>query len=128
LSYGLPRTSPFERSESPGASSSSTVHPKTPQPGIPTKSAISSPHGPSALKFAPPSDSASPTSSKIRRVVVGGDPLSKLNPTRVHEMRESFQVLDRDDDGQVTQEDVQQMLTELGQSRYPIRSDYSTHD
>jgi len=61
-------------------------------------------------------------------VVVGGDPLSKLNPTRVHEMRESFQVLDRDDDGQVTQEDVQQMLTELGQSRYPIRSDYSTHD
>ena len=43
-------------------------------------------------------------------------------------MRESFQVLDRDDDGQVTQEDVQQMLTELGQSRYPIRSDYSTHD
>lgn len=29
-------------------------------------------------------------------------------------MRESFQVLDRDDDGQVTQEDVQQMLTDLG--------------
>lgn len=42
------------------------------------------------------------------------DPLSRLDATQAREMRESFQVLDRDDDGQVTREDVADILGQLG--------------
>ena len=40
--------------------------------------------------------------------------LSKLQPAQVRELREGFQILDRDSDGQVVREDVADMLTQLG--------------
>ena len=41
--------------------------------------------------------------------------MSRLQPAQVRELREGFQVLDRDSDGQVGREDVADMLTQLGQ-------------
>lgn len=40
--------------------------------------------------------------------------LSKLQPAQVRELREGFQILDRDSDGQLGREDVADMLTQLG--------------
>lgn len=40
--------------------------------------------------------------------------LSKLQPAQVRELREGFQVLDRDSDGLVGRDDVADMLTQLG--------------
>ncbi len=40
--------------------------------------------------------------------------LSKLQPAQVRELREGFQILDRDSDGQVGREDVADMLSQLG--------------
>ena len=45
---------------------------------------------------------------------VNADALAKLPPAQVREMREAFQVLDRDGDGLVGREDVVDMLTNLG--------------
>lgn len=42
--------------------------------------------------------------------------LGKLQPAQVRELREGFQILDRDSDGQVGREDVADMLTQLGTS------------
>lgn len=42
------------------------------------------------------------------------DTLSKLPPAQLREMRESFQVLDRDNDGQINREDVADILLNLG--------------
>jgi Ca2+-binding EF-hand superfamily protein len=52
------------------------------------------------------------TSSKV-----GGDnnALSKLQPAQVRELREGFQILDRDSDGHVGREDVADMLAQLGE-------------
>ncbi len=47
-------------------------------------------------------------------VYASGDALSKLNPAQVRELREAFQVLDRDGDGLVGREDVVDMLNNLG--------------
>lgn len=41
--------------------------------------------------------------------------LSKLPAEQLREMREAFQVLDRDNDGQVNREDVSEVLLNLGQ-------------
>lgn len=40
--------------------------------------------------------------------------ISKLNPIQLREMRDAFQVLDRDHDGQVDPEDIAVMLSSLG--------------
>jgi len=40
--------------------------------------------------------------------------LSKLQPAQIRELREGFQTLDRDSDGQVGREDVADMLIQLG--------------
>ena len=40
--------------------------------------------------------------------------LSRLQPAQVRELREGFQTLDRDSDGQVGRDDVADMLTQLG--------------
>lgn len=40
--------------------------------------------------------------------------LGKLQPAQIRELREGFQILDRDSDGQVGREDVADMLTQLG--------------
>lgn len=42
------------------------------------------------------------------------DLLSKIPPAQLREMREAFQVLDRDNDGQVNREDVADALNNLG--------------
>lgn len=47
-------------------------------------------------------------------MALGGDALAKLPPAQVREMREGFQILDRDNDGTVNREDVVDMLTNLG--------------
>ncbi|MCJ1455262.1 hypothetical protein MMC28_005616 [Mycoblastus sanguinarius] len=48
------------------------------------------------------------------RTHVNGDALSKLPASQVREMREGFQILDRDNDGLVNRDDVVDMLTNLG--------------
>jgi Ca2+-binding EF-hand superfamily protein len=40
--------------------------------------------------------------------------VSKLHPAQVRELREGFQILDRDSDGLVGREDVADMLNQLG--------------
>ena len=46
--------------------------------------------------------------------------LSKLQPAQVRELREGFQILDRDSDGIVGREDVADMLTQLGECCFTI--------
>lgn len=46
--------------------------------------------------------------------MVNADALSKLPASQVREMREGFQILDRDNDGLVNRDDVVDMLTNLG--------------
>ncbi|KAL9601152.1 MAG: hypothetical protein Q9219_002751 [cf. Caloplaca sp. 3 TL-2023] len=65
-----------------------------------------------------PSRGATPLANKpamMNRMALGGDALAKLPPTQVREMREGFQILDRDNDGTVNREDVEDMLNNLGQ-------------
>ncbi|KAF1913941.1 hypothetical protein BDU57DRAFT_408125, partial [Ampelomyces quisqualis] len=50
---------------------------------------------------------------------VTSDALSKLPPALLHSMRESFSVLDRDNDGHVNSADVADMLSQLGLSATP---------
>lgn len=47
--------------------------------------------------------------------------MSKLQPGQVRELREGFQILDRDSDGLVGRDDVADMLTQLGKC-YNINS------
>ncbi|KAL8686770.1 MAG: hypothetical protein Q9224_005344 [Gallowayella concinna] len=65
-----------------------------------------------------PTRSSTPLANKpalMNRMALGGDALARLPPAQVREMREGFQILDRDNDGQVNREDVVDMLTNLGQ-------------
>jgi len=48
------------------------------------------------------------------RNVGDNNALSKLQPAQVRELREGFQILDRDNDGQVGRDDVADMLNQLG--------------
>lgn len=48
------------------------------------------------------------------RPMVNGDALIKLPPAQVREMREAFQVLDRDNDGLVNKDDIADILLNLG--------------
>jgi Ca2+-binding EF-hand superfamily protein len=50
---------------------------------------------------------------------VTSDALSKLPPPLLHSLRESFSVMDRDDDGHVNAADVADMLSQLGLSATP---------
>lgn len=49
-----------------------------------------------------------------------GDAAGKLLPHQVREIREAFQVLDRDNDGLVNKDDVIDVLTTLGRKALPI--------
>ncbi|PGH23262.1 hypothetical protein AJ80_02678 [Polytolypa hystricis UAMH7299] len=53
------------------------------------------------------------------RPVVNADILAKLPPAQLREMREAFQVFDRDNDGQVNREDVAEVLLNLGLDASP---------
>ncbi|KAL8656493.1 MAG: hypothetical protein Q9210_000208 [Variospora velana] len=69
-----------------------------------------------------PTRNSTPVANKpglMNRMALGGDALAKLHPAQVREMREGFQVLDRDNDGLVNREDVVNMLTNLGQDASP---------
>ncbi|KAF2031311.1 EF-hand [Setomelanomma holmii] len=50
---------------------------------------------------------------------VTSDALSKIPPPLLHSMRESFSVMDRDNDGHVNSADVADMLSQLGLSATP---------
>ncbi|KAL8943601.1 MAG: hypothetical protein Q9216_000966 [Gyalolechia sp. 2 TL-2023] len=66
---------------------------------------------------ASPTRSSTPLPNKsaiMNRMALGGDALAQLPPARVREMREGFQILDRDNDGIVNREDVVDILTNLG--------------
>lgn len=59
--------------------------------------------------------SSSPMSARsVRTNAVGSDTLSKLPASQVRDMREAFQVLDRDNDGNVNRDDVADVLSNLG--------------
>lgn len=45
---------------------------------------------------------------------VENDALSRLPPAQLREIREAFQVLDRDNDGSVNRDDVADVLKNLG--------------
>lgn len=47
---------------------------------------------------------------------IDNDSLSKLRPAQLREMREAFQALDRDGDGQINREDVADILLNLGKA------------
>lgn len=136
LSYGSPRSSPFRRPESPA--SPSTVRQTTPS-SSPTKlhTPFTSPSKaetrPEALEVrsirgltpitngeatpsptrtvAPSSDAMSMSTSTARPAA---DTLGKVNAAQMRELREAFQLLDRDGDGVVGREDVVDMLSNLG--------------
>lgn len=142
LSYGSPRSSPFRRPES-NPTSPSPLRQSTPNPS-PTKMGTASTTTPSRLAHqstpttdtetaawtprglapaqrerepSPTRGAASPGFGGMLTARSTGDnnALSKLQPTQVRELREGFQILDRDSDGQVGREDVADMLTQLGE-------------
>ena len=51
----------------------------------------------------------------MSRMALNNDALTKLPPAQVREMREGFEILDRDNDGQVNREDVVDVLLSLGE-------------
>ncbi|PVH85094.1 EF-hand [Cadophora sp. DSE1049] len=141
LSYGSPRSSPFRRPDS-NPTSPSPLRQSTPTPS-PTKMATASTTTPSRLarnsttetetgtwtprglapaqrerEASPTRGAASPGFGGMLTARNTGDSnaLSKLQPAQVRELREGFQILDRDSDGQVGREDVADMLTQLGLS------------
>ncbi|KAI9786081.1 MAG: hypothetical protein M1816_008109 [Peltula sp. TS41687] len=144
LSFGSPRASPFRRPDSP-ASPSTVVRATTPTPSptkvqTPTPPLVSRNDTPATepLTTAPKTlapvsfaeaRSSSPTrplttigrgtSSWATKNNFGGDALGRLDPARVRELREAFQMLDRDGDGLVGREDVVSILNDLGQDSGP---------
>lgn len=63
----------------------------------------------------------SPAKKKTPTTVApyNSDALSKLPTSQVREMREGFQILDRDNDGSVNRDDVVDMLMNLGTCHLP---------
>jgi len=95
-----------EQQESTPSHSTTLPHP------IATSRPNSTSHN-AAPSSAPSRNSARPA---MLRTNTGGDPVSKLHPAQLRDMRESFQVMDRDNDGQVDREDIAEVLTQLGTS------------
>jgi hypothetical protein len=73
---------------------------------------------PSPTKGARSPGNLSPITSSRTTGFTGpaGDAASKLPPHQVREIREAFQVLDRDNDGLVNKDDVIDVLTTLGKN------------
>lgn len=69
-------------------------------------------------KPAPPTSPtrAGPASNTM---AAHGNALSQLQPSQVRNLRDGFQILDRDSDGVVNREDVADMLNQLGTSNRP---------
>ncbi|KAF1831815.1 EF-hand [Decorospora gaudefroyi] len=82
----------------------------------------------SIRKPSPPVENPSPAEKPVERLaarpapmqrMASSDALSKLPPPLLHSMRESFSVMDRDDDGHVNSADVADILSQLGLSATP---------
>ncbi|KAF9893315.1 hypothetical protein FE257_011745 [Aspergillus nanangensis] len=145
LSFGSPRASPFRRPSTPnspptairpttpGSSPSRGYTPvvspsklnqsftveednNNPRDAIPqprfTKDIPSSP-----TRGANSSDTSPMMGAKITpmRMATPSDAASKLTPAQLREIREAFQVLDRDNDGSVDKDDVADTLVNIGQ-------------
>ncbi|GAD92570.1 calmodulin, putative [Paecilomyces variotii No. 5] len=70
---------------------------------------------PSGRTSGPGSFSSTMGAMSAARGPIENDSLSRLPPAQLREMREAFQVLDRDNDGIVNREDVADVLRNLGQ-------------
>ncbi|RMD40309.1 hypothetical protein DV735_g4798, partial [Chaetothyriales sp. CBS 134920] len=110
-SLNSPRTSPFRRAASPASPSPARERPGTP----PSRTQPSPMTSPSKLKHAytPPSAPRRPfsiTPSSFSH----GDNLSKLPPQLLHNLRESFAVLDPNSTGVITASSVAETLQSLG--------------
>ncbi|KAJ5921656.1 hypothetical protein N7454_009130 [Penicillium verhagenii] len=74
---------------------------------------------PSPTKGARSPGHASPIGRASGVVAATADSSSKIPPAQLREIREAFQVLDRDNDGLVNKDDVADVLTNLGQDAHP---------
>lgn len=126
--YKPPRASPFSRASpsplrqsTPSPSPTKVMSVNTPSRTYHTPATETTPRGflqtprevPSSPTRAPkPSPSFGPLLAS--RNVADNNALSKLQPAQVRELREGFQLLDRDSDGLVGRDDVVDMLTQLG--------------
>lgn len=140
LSFGSPRSSPFRRPSTPNSPPSAASSPSrggytpvqspsklnqsyTVEDGDslpPNNDPIPQPNFTPDL---PPSPTKSPTVGNKHSGIGGvSDATSKLPANKLREIRESFQVLDRDNDGMVNREDVTDVLTNLG--RYSVPPKY----
>lgn len=74
------------------------------------------PPSPTKGAHSPSNSYSSPTleNRSIVRGNTGTDAASKLPPNQVREIREAFQVLDRDNDGFVDKDDVAEVLVSVG--------------
>ncbi|KAJ5245858.1 hypothetical protein N7468_000841 [Penicillium chermesinum] len=143
LSFGSPRASPFRRPSTPssppsargGTPGSSPSRGYTPvqspsklnqsytveEGEISPRAPIPQPKFTRELPPSPTKGSASPghTSPILNRsngrIGAEVDAVSKLPANQVREIREAFQVLDRDNDGLVNKDDVADVLISLGQ-------------
>ncbi|KAK2050503.1 EF-hand [Colletotrichum somersetense] len=131
--HGSPRSSPFRRPESP-ASPSAARQPATQVTpfGSPTKASYATNNG----RFGnptTPTDTAESRTPRVRtppaettmvsplplrpglkKAMSHGNALSHLQPAQVRQLREGFEILDRDGDGVINREDVADMLSQLG--------------
>ncbi|KAI2789031.1 hypothetical protein POX_e07057 [Penicillium oxalicum] len=82
-------------------------------PPSPTKGAYSPGHQSPIVKKQ---SFSAPIASRV-----GADAASKLPAHQVREIREAFQVLDRDNDGLVNKDDVADVLSNIGQDASPAR-------
>lgn len=79
---------------------------------------------PSPTKGAQSPGRSSPIlGARTSGMVTSTDAASKLPPNQMREIREAFQVLDRDNDGMVNKDDVADVLTSLG--RLSVHGDWS---
>lgn len=53
-------------------------------------------------------------------MATSSDAAAKLSPAQLREIREAFQVLDRDNDGSVNKEDVADALVNIGRVPGPL--------
>lgn len=136
LGYGSQRSSPFRRRDSI-ASNSGPLRQTTPL--SPTAKAENESTSRPQVERTPSADTSTPSSwtpkaradempraqtSPTRGAPISnsmaahGNALSQLQPSQVRNLRDGFQILDRDSDGVVNREDVADMLNQLGRIPY----------
>jgi Ca2+-binding EF-hand superfamily protein len=128
LGYGSQRGSPFRRPESPASSSplrqtTPTTSPsKIRQGSVDSRFTNSAESTPTTETWTArgnldgPQSPSSPRGSRssVPKIPINGNALSQLQPAQVRNLRDGFQILDRDSDGVVNREDVADMLNQLG--------------